>query len=160
MQRPNLTNEEWRALANRLEANYWLIDSYDPKNGKRCWRATKWGERHYQKACMLVNVEKLFSGKTLEKLKHADFSDINASDKHLYDLGLITEVFDDVNWHDTKELTRQGFEWFYAYTKLQGRKKGRYDGNSPIKMAVNGILGTIFIIFYILAHKLWDGSKK
>ena len=82
------------------------------------------------------------------------------TDKHLYDLGLITEVFDDVNWHDTKELTRQGFEWFYAYTKLQGRKKGRYDGNSPIKMAVNGILGTIFIIFYILAHKLWDGSKK
>ena len=160
MQKPKLSDEEWHILANRLEANYWIIDSYDPSTGKRSWRATKWGERHYQKACMLVNVEKLFSGKTLKQLQDSDFSDINASDRHLYDLGLITEVFDDVHWHDTKELTRQGFEWFYAYTKLQGRKKGRYDGNSPIKMAVNGILGTIFIIFYILAHKLWDGSKK
>ena len=103
---------------------------------------------------MLVNVEKLFSGKTLKQLQDSDFSDINASDRHLYDLGLITEVFDDVHWHDTKELTRQGFEWFYAYTKLQGMKKNHFGAKSAIRMSVNGILSTIFIVFYLLAFKL------
>ena len=160
MKKPKLTNEEWRALANRLETHCWLIDSYDPKTGKRCWRATRWGERHYQKACMLVNAEQIFSGKTLKQLQEINFDDVGATDKHLYELGLITEVFDDVHWHDTKALTRQGFEWFYGYTKLQGKKKGHYGAKNPIKILGKGIFTAIFVIFYLIAHRLWTGSKK
>ena len=157
MQKPKLTNEEWRALATRLETHCWLIDSYDPKTGKRCWRATRWGERHYQMVCTLVNVEKLFSGKTLKQLQGINFNDVGASDKHLYDLGLLTEVFD---VYDGKALTRQGFEWFYAYTKLQGKKKGHYGAKNPIKILGKGIFTAIFVIFYLIAHRLWTGSKK
>ena len=149
MQKPKLTNEEWRALANRLETHCWLIDSYDPETGKRCWRATRWGERHYQKACMLVNAEQIFSGKTLKQLQEINFDDVGATDKHLYELGLITEVFDDVHWHDTKALTRQGFEWFYAYTKLQGKKRDTTEQRTQSKFLGRESLQQ-YLLFFIL----------
>ena len=67
MQKPKLSDEEWKILASRLETQGWIEDMYDPKTGKRNWRGTKWGERHYQKACMLTDVNKLFSGNTLKQ---------------------------------------------------------------------------------------------
>ena len=51
MKKPRISAEEWRPLAGNLETEAWLVDSYDPKNGKECWRTTRWGEAHYVRAC-------------------------------------------------------------------------------------------------------------
>ena len=87
--KPDLNVEEWNILANRLATEGWIIDSYNPKNGQRHWKATKWGERHYQKACMLTDVDRIFSGSTLEQLADADLDFETLGDQHLYSLNLI-----------------------------------------------------------------------
>lgn len=160
MQKPHLSSEEWNILSNQLSNEGWLMDSYDPKSGKRHWKGTAWGERHYQKACMLTDVNKLFSGKTLKQLEKADLGFEDLGDTHLYDLGLLTEVFDDETYHDTKELTREGYEWFYAYTKLKGKKLTQYQAKSQIKRSFEGILQMIFLSFYLIAHNLTMSLDK
>ena len=60
--KPDLNVEEWNILANRLATEGWLIDSYNPKNGQRRWKATKWGERHYQNERQLEKVLSDLSG--------------------------------------------------------------------------------------------------
>lgn len=159
---PKLSGEEWKILANKLASEGWLSDSYNPKNGQRHWKGTKWGERHYQKACMLTDVQKLFGGKTLKQLEKANLGYEGLGDSHLYGLGLITEVFDDDTYHDTKELTRAGYEWFYAYTKLKGKKLTSYQAKSQITRSFEAILGMIFLSFYLLAQRfaMSKGAKK
>ena len=159
-QKPDLNVEEWNILASRLATEGWIIDSYNPKNGQRRWKATKWGERHYQKACMLTDVDRIFSGSTLEQLSNANLDFETLSDQHLYSLNLITEVFDDETFHDTKELTRAGVEWFYAYTKLKGKKLNKYQAKSQITRSFEAILQMVFVIFSLLAHSLSMGLER
>ena len=159
-EKPDLNGEEWNILARRLATEGWLTDSYNPKSGKRRWKATKWGERHYQKACMLIDVEKMYYGSTLEQLSHADLGFETLSDQHLYNLKLITEVFDDETFHDTKELTRAGVEWFYAYTKLKGKTLNKYQSKGQITRSFEAILQMVFVIFSLLAHSLSMGLER
>ena len=156
---PKLSGEEWAILANRLAHEGWVSDSYNPKNGQRRWKGTKWGERHYQKACMLTDVQKLFGGKTLKQLEKANLGYEGIGDGHLYKLNLITEVFDDDTYHDTKELTRAGYEWFYAYTKLKGKKLTQYQAKSQITRSLEGILGMVFLSFYLATQRLAMSKK-
>ena len=160
MKNPKLSGEEWKILANKLVYEGWLSDSYNPKNGKRHWQGTKWGERHYQKACMLTDVDRMFGGKTLKQLEKANLGYEGIGDGHLYKLNLITEVFDDVDYHDRKELTRAGYEWFYAYTKLKGKKLTQFQAKSQITRSFEAILGMIFLSFYLLAQRLAMSNKK
>ena len=157
---PKLSGEEWKILANKLASEGWLSDSYNPKNGQRHWKGTKWGERHYQKACMLTDVQKLFGGKTLKQLEKANLGYEGLSDGHLYKLNLIMEVFDDETYHDKKELTRAGCEWLYAYTKLKGKKLTQYQAKGQIVRSLEAILGMIFLSFYLLTHKLMPSLEK
>ena len=160
MQKPKLNGEEWKILASRLETQGWIEDMYDPKSGKRYWRGTKWGERHYQKACMLTDVNKLFSGNTLKQLENANLGFEDLDDKQLYKLGLIKEVFDDETFHDTKALTREGYEWFYAYTKLKGKKLTQYQAKSQITRSIAATLQVIYLMFALIARNLTDGLAK
>ena len=160
MKKPKLSGEEWKILAHKLVQEGWLSDSYNPKNGRRHWQGTKWGERHYQKACMLTDVDILFSGKTLKQLEKADLGYEGLSDGHLYKLNLIMEVFDDETYHDKKELTRAGYEWLYAYTKLKGKKLTQYQAKGQIVRSLEAILGMIFLSFYLLTHKLMPSLEK
>ena len=160
MKKPKLSNEEWKILASKLSSEGWIMDSYNPKNGKRHWKGTKWGERHYQKACMLTDVDRLFSGKTLKELEKADLEFEDLGNSHLYDLNLITEVFDDENFHDKKELTRAGYEWLYAYTKLKGKKLTQFGAKSQITRSFEAILGMTFLCFYLVAQNLMVGLEK
>ena len=148
---PNLSGEEWKILANRLATEGWIIDSYNPKNGQRHWKPTKWGERHYQKVCMLTGVEKLFGGKTLKQLVKVDLEFETLGDQHLYDLNLLVDVLDDKTYHDKKELTRVGYEWIYAYTKLKGKKLTAYHAKNQITRSFEAILQMIFLCFYSLS---------
>ena len=68
MKKPRISAEEWRPLAGNLETETWLVDSYDPKNGKECWRTTRWGEAHYVRACKILGVDNIFKGVKYEKL--------------------------------------------------------------------------------------------
>tara|TARA_Y100000310_G_scaffold112634_1_gene111123 strand:+ start:319 stop:804 length:486 start_codon:yes stop_codon:yes gene_type:complete len=160
VKKPKLSGEEWKILANKLVNEGWLSDSYNPKNGQRHWQGTKWGERHYQKACMLTDVDILFSGKTLKQLEKANLGYEGLSDGHLYKLNLIMEVFDDETYHDKKELTRAGYEWLYAYTKLKGKKLTQYQAKGQIVRSLEAILGMIFLSFYLLTHKLMPSLEK
>ena len=160
MKKPKLSGEEWKILAHKLVQEGWLSDSYNPKNGQRHWQGTKWGERHYQKACMLTDVDILFSGKTLKQLEKADLGYEGLSDGHLHKLNLIMEVFDDETYHDKKELTRAGYEWLYAYTKLKGKKLTQYQAKGQIVRSLEAILGMIFLSFYLLTHKLMPSLEK
>ena len=160
MKNPKLSGEEWKILANKLVYEGWLSDSYNPKNGKRHWQGTKWGERHYQKACMLTDVDRMFGGKTLKQLEKANLGYEGIGDGHLYKLNLITEVFDDADYHDRKELTRAGYEWLYAYTKLKGKKLSQFQAKSQITSSFEAILGMIFLSFYLLAQRLAMSNKK
>tara|TARA_B100001245_G_scaffold145102_1_gene108311 strand:- start:3102 stop:3608 length:507 start_codon:yes stop_codon:yes gene_type:complete len=160
MQKPKLSDEEWKILASRLETQGWLEDMYDPKTGKRHWRGTKWGERHYQKACMLTDVNKLFSGNTLKQLEKANLGFSDLGDKELYKLGLIKEVFDDETFHDTKALTREGYEWLYAYTKLKGKKLTKYQAKGQITRSIEATMQVIFLMFALIAKNLTDGLAK
>ena len=157
---PNLSDEEWKILASRLSTEGWLMDSYNPKNGQRHWKATKWGERHYQKMCKLTGVEKLFVGKTLKQLEKADLEFETLGDTHLYDLHLLVDVLDEETYHDKKELTRAGYEWLYAYTKLKGKKLTQYQAKGQIVRSLEAILGMIFLSFYLLTHKLMPSLEK
>ena len=69
-------------------------------------------------------------------------------------------MFDDETYHDTKELTREGNEWFYAYTKLKGKKLTQYQAKSQIKRSFEGILQMIFLSFYLIAHNLTMSLDK
>ena len=159
MKNPKLNGEEWKILSHKLVQEGWLSDSYNPKNGQRHWQGTKWGERHYQKACMLTNVDRMFGGKTLKQLEKANLGYEGIGDGHLYKLNLLTEVFDDANYHDRKELTRAGYEWFYAYTKLKGKKLTQFQAKSQITRSFEAILGMIFLSFYLLAQRLAMSKK-
>jgi len=149
---PNLSDEEWKILASRLSTEGWLMDSYNPKNGQRHWKATKWGERHYQKMCKLTGVEKLFVGKTLKQLEKADLEFETLGDTHLYDLHLLVDVLDEETYHDKKELTREGYEWIYAYTKLKGKRLSGFQARNQIRMTFEAILKMIFLCFYSLSQ--------
>ena len=149
---PNLSDEEWKILASRLATEGWLMDSYNPKNGQRHWKGTKWGERHYQKMCKLTGVEKLFVGKTLKELEKADLEFKDLGDSHLYELKMITEVFDDETNRGKKELTREGYEWIYAYTKLKGKRLSGFQARNQIRMTFEAILKMIFLCFYSLSQ--------
>ena len=149
---PNLSDEEWKILASRLSTEGWLMDSYNPKNGQRHWKATKWGERHYQKMCKLTGVEKLFGGKTLKQLENADLEFETLGDTHLYDLHLLVDVLDEETYHDKKELTREGYEWIYAYTKLKGKRLSGFQARNQIRMTFEAILKMIFLCFYSLSQ--------
>ena len=72
MKKPRISAEEWRPLAGNLETEAWLVDSYDPKNGKECWRTTRWGEAHYVRACKILGVDKIFKGKKYKELLEID----------------------------------------------------------------------------------------
>ncbi len=154
MRKPRMSGEEWKAIASKLHREGWLRHSYDPKNGKQYWRATKWGERHYQKACQLVDADKLFSGNTLKELKKTNLSYAGLTNQHLYKLNLITEVFDDSHLKDTNELTREGYEWFYAYTKLKNKKTKSYQGQGNLARMAETILFAIYVLIYIIAKRL------
>ena len=160
MKNPKLSGEEWKILANKLVYEGWLSDANNPKTGKRHWQGTKWGERHYQKACMLTDVDRMFGGKTLKQLEKANLGYEGIGDGHLYKLNLITEVFDDADYHDRKELTRAGYEWLYAYTKLKGKKLTQFQAKSQITRSFEAILGMIFLSFYLLAQRLAMSNKK
>ena len=148
---PKLSSEEWVAIANKLAREGWLADSYNAKNGQRHWQATKWGEKHYQMACKVTGVQKLFGGKTLKELEKADLEFKDLGDSHLYELKMITEVFDDETNRGKKELTREGYEWLYAYTKLKGKKLTSYQAKNQIVMTFEAILQMIFMCFYSLS---------
>ena len=160
MKNPKLSGEEWKILGHKLVQEGWLSDSYNPKNGQRHWQGTKWGERHYQKACMLTDVNKLFSGNTLKQLENANLGFEDVDDKQLYKLGLVKEVFDDETFHDTKALTIEGYEWFYAYTKLKGKKLTQYQAKSQITRSIEATLQVIFLMFALIARNLTDGLAK
>ena len=155
---PSLSGEEWNIIANRLSNKGWLIDSYNPKNGQRHWKPTKWGERHYQKMCKLTGVEKLYGGKTLKQLENADLEFETLSDTHLYDLDLLVDILDEKTYQDKKELTRAGHEWMYAYTKLKGKRLNGYHARNQIRMTFEAILQMIFLCFYSLSQLRGDKS--
>ena len=155
---PSLSDEEWKVIASRLSTEGWLIDSYNPKNGQRHWKPTKWGERHYQKMCKLTGVEKLYGGKTLKQLETADLEFETLSDTHLYDLDLLVDILDEKTYQDKKELTRAGHEWMYAYTKLKGRRLNGYHARNQIRMTFEAILQMIFLCFYSLSQLRGDKS--
>ena len=161
-QKPDLNVEEWNILASRLATEGWITDSYNPKNGQRRWKATKWGERHYQKACMLTDVDQMFNGSTLEQLNGSDLGFETLSDQHLYAMNLLVDVLDDEPPYtrDRKELTRAGYEWFYAYTKLKGKKLNKYQAKSQITRSFEAILQMVFVIFSLLAHSLTMGLER
>ena len=160
MKRPKISSEEWLALEGQIETEGWLIDSYDPKNGKRCWRTSRLGEAHYVRACNILGVEKIFKGKKYEKLlEKDDLTDILIDEKYFYKLGLFTEVFhDELHRKISVTLTRRGYEWFYAYTFLRGRKKKHYGGN-PLRRCAGALFSIIFACFYVLALRLSGGDK-
>ena len=160
MKKPRLSAEEWRPLAGNLETEAWLVDSYDPKNGKECWRTTRWGEAHYVRACKILGVDKIFKGKKYKELLEIDdFSDIHIDEKYFYRLGLFTEVFhDDLHRKITVTLTRRGYEWFYAYTFLRGKNRKHY-GPSPLRRCAGALFSIIFACFYALALRLSGGDK-
>ena len=160
MKKPRISAEEWRPLAGNLETETWLVDSYDPKNGKECWRTTRWGEAHYVRACKILGVDKIFKGVKYEKLlKMDDFSDIHIDEKYFYRLGLFTEVFhDDLHRKITVTLTRRGYEWFYAYTTLRGKSRKHF-GPSPLRRCAGALFSIIFACFYALALRLSGGDK-
>lgn len=165
MKRPKISSEEWRPLANNLESECWLIDSYDPKSGKECWMTSRWGEAHYIRACKILGVDKIFKGKKYEKLlKNDDFSDIHIDETYFYRLGLFTEVFHDAGRYTGKTnvtitLTRRGYEWFYAYTTLRGRNRKHFGGN-PVRRCAGALFEIIFACFYVLALRLSGGEKR
>ena len=149
---PSLSGEEWNVIANNLSTQGWLINSYNPKNGQRHWKATKWGERHYQKMCELTGVEKLFGGKTLKQLENANLEFETLGNAHLYDLKLLVNVLDEKTYQDKKELTRKGYEWMYVYTKSKGRRLNGYQARNQIRMQLEAILQMIFMCFYSLSQ--------
>lgn len=155
MKKPRLSGEEWRLLSGQLQTEGWLVDSYDPRNGKRCWMPTRFGEAHYVRACKIIGINKIFKGKKYTELTAVDnFSDIFINEKYFYKLGLFTEVFHD-HYHRkiTVKLTRQGYEWFYAYTKLRGKKKKHF-GNSVVRRWAGAMGSIIFALLYVLVIKL------
>ena len=109
---------------------------------------------------MLTDVNKLFSGNTLKQLEKANLGFSDLDDKELYKLGLIKEVFDDESFHDTKALTREGYEWFYAYTKLKGKKLTQYQAKSQITRSIEATMQVIFLSFALLARNLTDSLEK
>tara|TARA_Y100001951_G_C11254155_1_gene248333 strand:+ start:308 stop:805 length:498 start_codon:yes stop_codon:yes gene_type:complete len=153
LKNPKLSGEEWNVLANQLSTEGWLTDSYNPKNGKRRWTPTKWGERHYQKTCKLVGVDKLFGGATLKQLEDANLGYETLGDSHLYNLNLLVDILD-TKFQGKKELTRIGYEWIYAYTKLKGKKLNKYQAKNQITRSFEAILGMIFVAFYLLSQSL------
>ena len=160
MIRVRLSGEEWRLLSGQLETEGWLVDSYDPRNGKRCLCPTRFGEAHYVRACKILGVNKIFKGKKYTELTAVDnFSDIFINEKYFYKLGLFTEVFNDV-YHSkiTVKLTRQGYEWFHAYTKLRFKKRKHY-GNSAVRRWIGALASIIFACFYILALRLSGAGR-
>ncbi len=155
MKKPRLSGEEWRLLSGQLQTEGWLVDSYDPRNGKRCWMPTRFGEAHYVRACKIIGINEIFKGKKYTELTAVDnFSDIFINEKYFYKLGLFTEVFSG-RFHDkiTIKLTRRGYEWFYAYTKLRGKKRKHY-GNSAVRRWAGAMGGIIFALLYVLVIKL------
>ena len=155
---PSLSGEEWNIIANNLSTQGWLINSYNPKNGQRHWKATKWGERHYQKMCKLTGVEKLFGGKTLKQLENANLEFETLGNAHLYDLHLLVNVLDEKTYQDKKELTRKGYEWMYVYTKSKGRRLNGFQARNQIRMQLEAILQMIFLCFYSLSQLRGDKS--
>ena len=138
MKKPRISAEEWRPLAGNLEGEVWLVDSYDPKNGKECWRTSRWGEAHYVRAC----------------------SDILIDEKYFYKLGLFTEVFHDgLHRKITVTLTRRGYEWFYAYTTLRGKSRKHFGGN-PLRRCASALFSIVFACFYVLALRLAGYDKE
>ena len=93
-------------------------------------------------------MEKLFGGKTLKQLEKVDLEFETLGDQHLYDLNLLVDVLDDKTYHDKKELTRVGYEWIYAYTKLKGKKLTAYHAKNQITRSFEAILQMIFLCFY------------
>ena len=162
MRKPKISGEEWRALEGQLETEGWLIDSYDPKNRKECWRTSRWGEAHYVRACKILGVERIFKGVKYKKLlKKDNFSDILIDEKYFYKLGLFTEVFHDEDFHSkvTVTLTRRGYEWFYAYTTLRGKSRKHFGGN-PLRRCAGALFSIIFACFYVLALRLAGYDKE
>ena len=161
MRKPRISPEEWWLLAGNLETEGWLVDSYDPRNGKRCWRTTRWGEAHYVRACKILRVDKIFKGMKYEKLLEKDsFSDILIDEKYFYKLGLFTEVFHDgLHRNISVTLTRRGYEWFYAYTALRGKKKKHF-GRNPLRRCAGALFSIIFACFYVLALRLTGAGKE
>ena len=162
MKRPSISAEEWRPLAGNLEGEVWLVDSYDPKNGKECWRTSRWREAHYVRACKILGVERIFKGVKYKKLlKKDNFSDILIDEKYFYKLGLFTEVFHDEDFHSkvTVTLTRRGYEWFYAYTTLRGKSRKHFGGN-PLRRCAGALFSIIFACFYVLALRLAGYDKE
>ena len=102
-------------------------------------------------ACKVTNVQKLFGGKTLKELEKADLEFKDLGDRHLYELKMIAEVYDDKTSRGKKELTREGYEWLYAYTKLKGKKLTSYQAKNQIVMTFEAILQMIFMCFYSLS---------
>ena len=160
MKKPKLSEEEWIAITGKLHRAGWLTHAYNPKNGKKYWRPTKWGEAHYEKACKLVGADKLFAGNTLKDLKKLDLTFDDVSDQHLYSLDLITEVFDDKKFRETNELTRQGYEWFFAYTKLKGKKLKAFQSKNTIQASIEAILFAMFVLVYVIAKRLTEGGTR
>ena len=77
------------------------------------------------------------------------------TNQHLYKLNLITEVFDDgKRYRDTNELTREGYEWFYAYTKLKNKRTKSYEGQGNLARMAETILFAIYVLVYIIAKRL------
>ena len=160
MKKPKLSNEEMRALRTQLIGSGWLADAYSPKNGKRHLKPTKWGQRHYQKLCMLTDVDKMFSGPTLKQLERQKLGYETLGDRHLYHLDLLQEVFDDERYHDTKELTRRGYEWVYAYTKLKGTSIKKYGAKHPLTYYGETLLAAMVLVLVLIAEGLIGRKKK
>ncbi|MBF85161.1 MAG: hypothetical protein CL489_11930 [Acidobacteria bacterium] len=108
----------------------------------------------------MVGADKLFAGNTLKDLKKLDLTFDDVSDQHLYSLDLITEVFDDKKFRETNELTRQGYEWFFAYTKLKGKKLKAFQSKNAIQASIEAILFAMFVLVYVIAKRLTEGGTR
>jgi hypothetical protein len=150
---PKLSGEEWKIVTNKLASAGWINDSYNPKNGQRRWVGTTWGEAHYQKTCKMLGVDKLFGGATLKELEDADLGLETISDSNIYKLNIITDILDG-RYHRSHELTRIGYEWIYAYTKLKGKKLNHYHAKNQITRSFEAILGMILVVFYLLSQSI------